>query len=207
MTARVEWIAITGRRKRWEALGFDIATVDGVETIALMGTSVRLLADDSSGMITGWGLSGVDPDVDGIDGLATTVTARGTPMVGDHRNGALGLDHVVVLTDSLERTCHAIDEVTGAPLRRVRELGSMRQGFHRIGSGGLIVEVVERGDHADAPTTFWGFVVDVADLDATVALLGPELIGAARDAVQPGRRIATVRGEAGIGIPLAFMSP
>jgi hypothetical protein len=28
-----------------------------------------------------------------------------------------------------------------------------------------------------------------------------------KDAVQPGRRIATLRREAGAGVPLAFMSP
>jgi hypothetical protein len=44
------------------------------------------------------------------------------------------------------------------------------------------------------------------DLDATAAVLG-ERLGAVRDAVQPGRRIATVRREAGLGTPLAFMTP
>jgi len=46
----------------------------------------------------------------------------------------------------------------------------------------------------------------VEDLDATTALLGDRL-GGVKDAVQPGRRIATLRREAGAGIPLAFMSP
>ena len=36
--------------------------------------------------------------------------------------------------------------------------------------------------------------------------LGDDL-GAPRDAVQPGRRIATVRESAGLGVPVAFMSP
>jgi hypothetical protein len=46
----------------------------------------------------------------------------------------------------------------------------------------------------------------VPDLDATAAALG-ERLGAVKDAVQPGRRIATLRRQAGAGVPLAFMSP
>jgi hypothetical protein len=33
------------------------------------------------------------------------------------------------------------------------------------------------------------------------------LLGDIRDAVQPGRRIATVRREAGLGVPVALMTP
>jgi hypothetical protein len=57
----------------------------------------------------------------------------------------------------------------------------------------------------DGPT-MWGVTVSVADLDACGRELGP-LLGAPRDAVQPGRRIATVRPEAGLPIALAFMTP
>ena len=53
---------------------------------------------------------------------------------------------------------------------------------------------------------FWALVAVVGDLDAAAERLGPRL-GAARDAVQPGRRIATVRRDAGIGPALALMSP
>ena len=107
-------------------------------------------------------------------------------MFADHPLGAIGVDHVVVATDSLERTCGAIADATGAPLRRVREVGEMRQGFHRL--GGLIVEVVERAGLAEGPASFWGLVICVEDLDAACARLGGELIGEPRDAVQPGRR-------------------
>jgi hypothetical protein len=56
------------------------------------------------------------------------------------------------------------------------------------------------------PARFYGIAFTVDDLDATAALLGDRL-GRVKDAVQPGRRIATLRREAGAGIPLAFMSP
>jgi hypothetical protein len=118
--------------------------------------------------------------------------------------GAFELDHVVVITDSLERTCGEVERATGAPLRRVREVGQMRQGFHRL--GGLIVEVVERAGLQEGPAAFWGLVLNVEDLHAAVARLGPEVIGAARPAVQPGRSIATVLESAGLGLPVALMT-
>jgi hypothetical protein len=45
----------------------------------------------------------------------------------------------------------------------------------------------------------------VQDLDRTLASFAPHA-SPARPAVQPGRRIATVRRSAGIGVPLALMS-
>jgi hypothetical protein len=72
--------------------------------------------------------------------------------------------------------------------------------FHRLGP--LVLEVVGA---ADRPA-LWGLVVVVADLDACARELGP-LLGDVRAAVQPGRRIATVRPEAGLPLALALMTP
>jgi len=82
-----------------------------------------------------------------------------------------------------------------------------RGGGHRLGGGGLIVEVVERAGLPEGPASFWGFVLNVEDLDAAAALIGPDGIGEVKDAVQPGRRIATVRAELGLGLPVALMTP
>jgi hypothetical protein len=125
----------------------------------------------------------------------------------EHANGAIGLDHVVVTTNDLERTCGAIEASTGSPLRRVREVGQIRQGFHRLGGGGLIVEVVERAGLPEAPAWFWGLVINVEDLDAAADHIGPDGIGPVTSAVQPGRKIATVRPELGLGVPVALMTP
>jgi len=114
------------------------------------------------------------------------------------------IDHVVVFTDSLERTTTAVAEATGHEVRRIRETADVRQGFHRVGPGGVIIEVVERADVTSV--SLWGLVLTVADLDALVDA-ADGAIGAPRDAVQPGRRIATVRGAAGLGVAVAFMSP
>jgi hypothetical protein len=157
--------------------------------------------------ITSWSLAGRGHG--DIDGLATR-WVRETPGAhepGTHRNGALRLDHVVVTTPDLERTEAAL-EAAGIRCRRVRDAqtaGSpVRQAFFRIGE--VILEVVGPPQPSgDAPAAFWGLVAVVDDLDAVAASLG-EAIGSVRDAVQPGRRIATIRPAAGAGVALAFIS-
>ena len=164
--------------------------------------------DARFGGIVGWALSDApEPRLDVVDGLATEYAAAAEPAFAAHDLGASGLDHVVVLTPDLQRTSEAIATATGCELKRIREVGEMRQGFHRIGRGGLIVELVERPDVPEGPATFWGLVLNVDDLDAACALLGPERISSPKDAVQPGRRIATMRGSVGLGLPVALMTP
>lgn len=46
----------------------------------------------------------------------------------------------------------------------------------------------------------------VEDLERTARGLGG-MLGPVRDAVQPGRRIAPLRRPAGLGVPLAFITP
>lgn len=219
VTARVEWLEIAGHASAWRSIGLVVGD-DGL--IPLIGTSLRIVqppskrsadepgsVDDVMG-ITGWAVSGIDAAIDGeaIDGgLATSVVGATGPMFAAHDLAASGLDHVVVMTHDLDRTTGAIASATGCELKRVREVGSMRQGFHRIGSGGLIVEVVERPEVAEGPASFWGIVINVDDLDAACERIGTDLISAPKDAVQPGRRIATVRSEVGLGLPVALMTP
>jgi hypothetical protein len=212
MTTRVEWLVVGGAPEPWERLG--LAIVDG--TVPLFGTGIRFDPDAAPGIVR-WALSGIadaadaaaDPDAGpiDIDGLVTDVVDPARPVLVEHPNGAIGLDHVVVTTNELERTCTAIETATGAPLRRVREVGEIRQGFHRLGGGGLIVEVVERAGLPVAPAWFWGLVINVEDLDRAAERIGPDGIGAVTAAVQPGRKIATVRAELGLGVPVALMTP
>lgn len=219
VTARVEWLEIAGRAAAWRSIGLVVGD-DGL--IPLIGTSLRIVEllshrsadesgpDDDVMGITGWAVSGIDAALDGeaLDGgLVTSVVDSTGPKFAAHDLGASGLDHVVVMTQDLDRTTGAIASATGCELKRVREVGTMRQGFHRIGSGGLIVEVVERPEVAEGPASFWGIVINVEDLDAACARIGTDLISAPKDAVQPGRRIATVRAEAGLGLPVALMTP
>ena len=53
-------------------------------------------------------------------------------------------------------------------------------------------EVVARAGGPDRPARFWGLALLADDLEETVRQLG-EHAGEIRDAVQPGRRIATVQ--------------
>jgi hypothetical protein len=81
----------------------------------------------------------------------------------------------------------------------------MRQVFFRPGEA--IIELVgPPTPEGTAPARFFGLAFTVADLDATAAYLG-EHLGQPKDAVQPGRHIATVRSAAGLGVPVAFMTP
>ena len=183
---------------RWEALGF---RVEADAAIVLGGVRLTLGAPGEG--IVAWTLTGISARVGDIDGLATGVAAPAGPEPSAHPNGALALDHVVVLTPDFERTAGALEQA-GLPLRRIRDAGGFRQGFRRLGPA--ILELVEAVGAPAGPARFWGLVAIVEDLDGLAARLG-DRVGAVKPAVQPGRRIATVRTSAGLGPALAFMSP
>ena len=187
----------------WQAIGLRV--VDGVARVG--GISLRFVPkgpDGGEGVI-GWGLVGAPSTVARIDGLPTHHLEAPPAGAADHPLGILGFDHLVVMTSSLERTCSAIEASTGEPLKRIREAGAIRQGFHRLGE--LIIEVVESPQVTSSHASFWGFVWNVADLHEVCARLGPDVVSPPKPAVQPGRFIATVRAQVGLGLPLALMTP
>lgn len=189
-------LAVADAPASWAALGFAVAE----SHVDLGGVRVRL-GEPGAGIVS-WALRGVEGGE--IDGLAMMAVAGGaSPVAREHPNGALAIDHVVVLTPAFDRTAAAL-AVAGMPLRRVRDAGGFRQGFRRLGPA--VLELVEAQDAPTGPARFWGLVVVVADLDALAARLG-ERLSSVRDAVQPGRRIATLRRTAGLGPALAFMDP
>ena len=197
---KVAALRIGAELEQWRDLGFHVSD----NGTAMVGpVRLELLPDAERGKIVSWALEGADIP-DSIDGLPTDVAARGeTDAV--HPNGVQAIDHVVVLTPSLERTTAAFAEV-GIECRRVREAGGgTRQGFFLVED--VLLEVVDgRALEPEAPARFWGITAVVSDLDAAAALLG-ERLGKIKDAVQPGRRIATVRPEACGGLPLALITP
>ena len=155
--------------------------------------TVEFVDGDGDGDIVGWALA---------DGPRPA--GRGVA----HANGVTEIDHVVMVTPRLERTTAELEEA-GIELRRIREgetgMGPYRQAFFRVGRP--ILEVVESPDMSDDdPPRFWGVTFTTADIDAAAELLADGL-GRIKDAVQPGRRIATVRKEAGLGLPVALISP
>jgi hypothetical protein len=208
VTFRLAAVRVAGELHAWTEIGFN---VDGADRIGLANGAVELTgpADGVSGLLV-VREEGDDANADVAPDLEGIPLAVGHVMPGTHHpNGAFELDHVVVMTDSLERTSDAIMTTLGLERRRTRETDTVRQAFHRFpdqgGSRGCIVEVVE-SPRVEAPELF-GLVVNVVDLGAATALLGDELIGRVKDAVQPGRRIATLRARRGLGLAVAFMTP
>lgn len=199
MSGRIVELLVESPVDRWRELGLHV--VDDVAQIG--GVRLRFLPGDRG--VVGWGLAESTTPASDIDGLATTHVEPPQEEPPVHPLRVIGFDHVVVMTSSLERTCGAIEVATGAELRRIREAGPVRQGFHRMGE--VIVEVVE-SDRVTAPTaSFWGFVWNVEDLHAACEHLGPDRVSLPKPAVQSGRFIATVRPAAAPGVALALMTP
>lgn len=147
------------------------------------------------------------------DAIGDTVEGGAAHRDGDavHPNGIVRIDHVVVRSGDSDRTV-AEFERAGLDVRGERSTNSygspMRQTF--LWAGDVIVELIapDAGEpRTDEPTSIFGLALSAADLDATSAYLG-ELLGTPKAAVQPGRRIAGLRGaKVGISVPVAVMSP
>jgi hypothetical protein len=196
MKRRIEELAIGADPGRWSEAGFEISGE------AMRAGEVLLAFAPGEGVL-GWRLSGFDGEVDGLPVASPSGAEPAEPV---HPNGVVRVDHLVVFTPELERTTAALEEI-GIECRCVREVEAdsspLRQGFCRLGE--VILEVVEHAGVDPGPARFWGITFAVADLDAAAELLGDRL-GSIRDAVQPGRRIATIRREAGLGLPVALIS-
>ena len=191
----------------WEAAGFEVR--NGVVEVG--SVRLRLEGNGDRRGITRWSVR--DADSLELDGLDTRASGE-PPAAGDpHPNGTVAIDHVVVISPDLDRTAGVLREA-GFDLRRVREGetpgGSHRQAFFRMGE--VILEVVEAPEgskiaaDSDGPARLWGIAFLVDDLSEPAAVLGDSL-SEPRDAVQPGRRIASVASAAGLGPAIAFMTP
>jgi hypothetical protein len=174
----------------WEALRFDV--VDA--TIALDGVVLRLGAATSGLALDGAAI---------IDGLPTAHPTSPQLPFAPHPNGVTGVDHFVLVTPDFDGTAEAL-EAAGLPLKRIRDAGGFRQGFRRVGPA--ILELVEANQMPDGPARFWGLTLIASDLDALAARLTDRL-RPIKDAVQPGRRIATLDRAAGLKTNVAFMTP
>ena len=195
MRPELDELVLGDRRDAWQGLGF---TVTG--GVAAVG-GVRIRLDGSGGGLTGWSLRGLEAGAD-LDGLPASVSGAPPPEPVSHPIGALAVDHVVALTPDFDRTVGKL-RAAGLDYRSTRDAGSgFRQAFFVLGPC-----LLELGGPAEGERPWlWGLTLVVEDLDAAAALLG-ERLGRVKDAVQPGRRIATVRREAGLEVPLALMTP
>ena len=183
----------------WSAAGF--AVDDGVVRI---GNTVVVCDPDAGRGVASVSVDGIDAPVDGLMFAPTPVSL---PPPRPHANGVEAFDHLVVMSGGVERTSRAFADA-GLEKRRTRrfEAGGQtrRQDFFWLGD--VILELVGLDDSTDGEARFWGLALVCGDLDATANELG-DALGTVKDAVQPGRRIATLRTrELGIGVPIALMS-
>ena len=197
-----------GTRSTWRAAGF---AVDGDGAVRIGHVAVRTGA--AARGIGSWTFAALEPGAVGTDGVDGLATAGGGMLVEPavHPNGAALVDHVVVWSPDGDRTTRAL-EALGLPVRRVVE--ATRSGMHVrqtfLRAGEVIVELVSPVDSpagGAGSARFFGIACTVVDLDACAALLG-DVLEPVRDAVQPERRIATLRHkQLGLDVAVAFMSP
>jgi len=205
----IDELTVADAPETWREAGFDVEH----DPFQIGSVRVRLPGPAAGRGIVACTMREVTMErPDGLP-LSRSTSAPRSPRTRPHANGAVGLDHLVAFSSNLERTIAALEEA-GLELRRLREeptpAGAPRQAFFRLAD--VILEVIERPPRSreerdpDAPARFWGLAFLVDDLADTSAFLADRL-GEPRDAVQPGRRIATVRREAGLSPGVAFMTP
>jgi hypothetical protein len=180
-------------------LGLDARQVgDGTTAASVGGVTVRAVGTDG-----GRGLLALDlgPDARAPVPTETMPTTSAWAAGFGHPLGALAVDHVVVLAGDADAAVAGF----GVKPRRREERGG--QVYAYIVAGSCLIEVMGPVVTDDRPPSLWGMALSVRDLDAAAAYLG-DACGAPKAAVQPGRRIATVRGDVlGLATPLALLSP
>lgn len=203
-TPRLTRLVIGDDASSWVDAGFTVENDQvqlGPVTLSLAGT------DTGQRGIIAWAFDREVADV--IDGILTLEAEEQPANPEPHPNGVVRWDHLVVMSPDMDRTRAAL-AATGFKARRTRDYEmrgtEMQQTFFWMGD--VILELVgPTVATGNAPASLWGLAFVSDDLDASVAWLG-ERSSEARTAVQPGRRIASLRHkELGISVPTAFMTP
>ena len=192
-----------GASEPWQQLGLSFS--DSACRLA----DVDLVVGYPGTGLVGWTIDvGADASID-IDGIPTTLVSTspnvsGTSAIGQQR--IVGLDHVVVNTDDLDRTCAAIERALSLEVRRERAVGNgVVQRFHKLDN--TIIEVVTGPHVTSVGASLWGMVISVDDLFDLAGELGDAVTSMPKKATQPGRFISTVRSGVGLGVPFAMMTP
>lgn len=205
----IDTIEIADPPETWEAAGF---TVDEDGTCVAGHVRLQLVGRDGDRKrILSWSLRGIPDGTESIDGLPTTASDTAFPEPVTHKNGIELIDHLVISSPNVDRTIAALNDA-GVPTSRTRQIDAeqygfaARQTFFRLGE--VILELIGPDEpQGDGPAAFFGLAYTVTDIDALPGLYG-EHLGSIKDAVQPGRRITTLRHkEFGMSVATAFMSP
>lgn len=201
--ARLIALHAGGKPAPWESIGLRF---DGL--LCSLGDVQLRIEGDAPGL-TGWVIEADRDGVVEIDGIVTHLVASASSPPVDRRIGdqtMTGLDHVVVTTDDLDRTCAAFTDALGWQVRRERDAGrGVRQRFFKLSN--TIVEVVSGPHVVHAGASLWGMVVSIDDMAKWAEQLGPDVTSAPKPATQRGRFISTVRSQVGLGVPFAAMTP
>lgn len=210
-TPTIDSLVVADPPEAWEAAGFTVDTEAGAPGggVCRVGSvRIELVGRDHGRRIVAWKLRGIATGC--IDGLVTMPVSEEPRAPAVHSNGVELIDHLVVLTPNLERTVTALSRL-GIEPRRTRSVDADQYGFPAVQTffrmGEVILELIGGTEPTgDGPASFFGLAFTVSDLEATQRMIG-EHLSKVKDAVQPGRRITTLRHkELGISVATAFMS-
>jgi len=194
----------------WAEAGF---TVDDGGRCRIGPVRIELVGPDAGHGVVGWTLRHLPIGAAAaLDGFATHGSTAPPAEPAVHPSTVTAIDHIVLLSDDLERTVVEAGAIGLTPRRwrdHVAADGSeVRQVFFVVGS--MVLELVgprRRPERPRAGVRSFGLALVVGDFDAARAAMGGHL-GEVRRAVQAGREIATVRhASLGLRTPLALMSP
>ena len=185
----------------WERLGFCIN-----ENRSLIGRTEVVFSDGPKG-IHSWVLRNSMPSQFGP--IPTTFTENPVPNPSiAHPNGSIGFHHVVLMVPEFDIGKTALSNA-GVHVEQGRPFGSTEKAMLRSAPkmGDIELELIgPESEDRSRHWQLWGLVVAVSDIDATSELLG-DLLGQVKPAVQPHRRIATLKKEAELGVAVAFLGP
>jgi hypothetical protein len=189
----------------WSLAGF---TVDD-DHVDVEGLRIRLVGRGGGAGLRGWSFEPVWPRP--IDGLPTADAApagRRQTAAAAHPNGVTVLDHLVIGTPDVERTTSALGEAGVEPRHTIvgaRGDADVLYRFFLLGT--CVLELVGPAaapapSPADEPARFAGLAFTTESIDGLA-----DVASEPRPAIQPGRRIAILRREIGVSVPLAFLTP
>jgi hypothetical protein len=188
----------------WRDLGLPVVG----DRLTVGGVTLRLAGSDGARGVLGWQL---DPPVrDVVDGLSPADAIGPTDVPADRTTNGSGdavvaLDHLVVATPDVDRTTAALAAV-GLTHRRTVDAphGDIGVRYRFLLLGTCVLELVGPAEPAGtAPAIFGGLAFTAPDLDVFTEVTGPP-----RAAIQPGRRIVTLRTEQhDVSVPIAILTP
>ncbi len=186
----------------WSALGF---AVEG-DRFTVGGVTIHLVGAGEQRGILAWSLQPAGADA---DGLVHREAPTLVPAVS-HANGVTAVDHVVAATPHLDRTTDALADLGIAPRRSVEGLRGGTSTYRFFLLGTCVLELIGPTDHDPSrtprPAGFAGVAFVAPDLALAQAL--PHVAGEPRDAIQPGRRIVTLRTtDHDVSVPVAVLTP